>query len=81
MTDWWELPGWRDQQKAKEERIKQVSPELLQDTMTCSYFNPECKHEACSYDILTCPKCIEYTKEKLDLDKEREDGLLKTKTT
>lgn len=24
-------------------------------------FNPDCKHERCSYDIATCAKCLDYS--------------------
>lgn len=81
MKEWWELPGWRDQQKAKEERMIKLGSVFPVDTTPCSYFNPNCKHEACSYDILTCPECIKYTKEKLALEREKDNGIRETKAT
>lgn len=62
---WWELLGWNAQQKAKQEQLALASVDSHRiNCMLLSYYNPECKHEHCSYDILTCPKCIEYTKQK-----------------
>lgn len=26
------------------------------------YFNPYCKHERCSYDLMTCDLCIQHSK-------------------
>lgn len=62
---WWELLGWNDQQRAKQEQLALAAvDEHRVNRMIPSYFDPSCKHERCSYDILTCPKCIEYTKQK-----------------
>jgi hypothetical protein len=62
--NWWELLGWNDQQRVKRLQLAHSDTAILGTGMGLSWFNPDCKHERCSYDILTCPKCIEYTKQK-----------------
>lgn len=59
---WWELLGWNDQQRVK--KLQLAETPTVFSGMDLSYYNPACKHEHCSYDILTCPQCIEYTKQK-----------------
>lgn len=59
---WWELKGWNEQQKLKAEQL--ASGPAITSNTKLSWYNPICKHEHCSYDILTCPQCIEYTKQK-----------------
>lgn len=70
---WWELKGWNDQQRVK--RLQLADAPTVFSGMGLSYYNPTCKHEHCSYDILTCPKCIEYTKQK---NEEYEKQTIKT---
>ncbi len=52
--------SWR----AKQALIPKLPP-LLEDKDKVKffyYFNPECKHERCSYDLLTCNACIAHSK-------------------
>lgn len=55
---WWLAKSWNEQQQLKQE---QLGPNPQVSSMPLSYFNPDCKHERCSSDILTCPACIDYT--------------------
>lgn len=40
-------------------------PPLLDDKKNVEfyyYFNPECKHERCAYDLMTCDACIAHSR-------------------
>lgn len=59
---WWEIEGWREREAAKAAQI--ASNPTVISGMDLTYFNPTCKHERCAYDLATCEKCIEYSKQK-----------------
>lgn len=59
--NWWLIESWREIEKLKQEQLGAHNPDSKAPVY---YFNPDCKHDRCSYDIATCPKCIEYTNQK-----------------
>lgn len=56
--NWWQNGGWREPQ-----------PRELVDDPNYVYivFNPQCRHERTSYDLMNCDNCIAHSKELHDL--------------
>lgn len=71
--NWWELPAWRDSAAAQsaESGTSIANTSKLGPLIE---FNPRCRHERTSYDIVNCDACRAHTKQLLKLRKEASDA-------
>lgn len=54
--NWWELPAWREPSETPRQKL---GPLVM--------FNPQCKHQRTSYDIVNCDACNAFTASLLKL--------------
>jgi len=71
------LALYPDSWRAKQVLVPKLPP-LLEDKDKVEfyfYFNPQCKHERCSYDLATCDACIEYSKKLIQLRIDKKNAI------
>lgn len=65
---WMDIVAWVDREAertkflAENEEIRKKRSEVQIDDALLTWYNPVCKHERCSWDIINCAACMEYSK-------------------